>query len=409
MESADGKPLSKSPAAGRPKHRRRPRRAAPPSRAARRRPASARVARSSSWASSPSWPLAGVGVYTLLTAGRENTDDAQVAADMVPVGAARRRAWSRASRINENQPVKRGDLLVELDPRGLRARACSRPRPSWRPRRRRRPAADAQVEIVEATSKGGLASARAVLTGSTAGVRQRRRRSSPPRAPPLARADAELHKAEIDLAARPELRKANAVPQERLDSAQIALDAAARRQGAGRGAGARSPRSRAAALRAASVEARGRVSQSAPVAPQIAAARAGADLANARVRSAEAALALAKLQLGYTKWSRRPTAYASKLTVHEGQLVDGRASRSSSWCRPRTYVVANFKETQIGQHAPRPARRDRRRRLPGPQVRGAGREPGRRHRRQLLAAAAGQRHGQLRQGRPARPGADRAG
>ena len=116
------------------------------------------------------------------------------------------------------------------------------------------------------------------------------------------------------------------------------------------------PRTPAAAPQSRVVEARGRVSQSAPVAPQIAAARAGAALAAARVRSAEAALALAKLQLGYTRIVAPADGFASKLAVHEGQLVARRPAAGRAGARRTTYVVANFKETQIGRmHAGQPA------------------------------------------------------
>src|SRR6185437_4612223 len=163
----------------------------------------------------------------------------------------------------------------------------------------------------------------------------------------LARSDAELKKAEIDLDRARTLRQANAVPQERLDSAQIAFDAAraAKAQAEAQVALAEDSR-RSAESRVG--EARGKVSQSAPVAPQIAAARANSDLSNARVRSAEAALALAKLQLGYTKITAPADGYASKLTVHEGQLVT-MGQPLIELVPTATYLIANFKETQVGR------------------------------------------------------------
>ena len=66
---------------------------------------------------------------------------------------------------------------------------------------------------------------------------------------------------------------------------------------------------------------RGRLNQSSPIAAQIATAHAQADLAHARVQSAEAQLELARLQLSYTAVKAPADGMASKLTVHEGQLV----------------------------------------------------------------------------------------
>ncbi len=288
--------------------------------------------------------LAGIGIYVLATAGHEETDDAQIAADVVPIGT---RVAGQVTKVNivENQRVKRGDLLVEIDPSDYDARV-QQAEAELATAKAQAEAAEAQVEIVDATSKGGLATARAALTGSAAGVQSAAAQLQAAKAD-SARADAELKKAEIDLQRARTLRAANAVPQERLDSAQIAFDAAkaAKAQAEAQVALAEDTR-RSAESRVG--EARGRVSQSAPVAPQIAAARANADLANARVRSAEAALTLAKLQLGYTKITAPADGYASKLTVHAGQLVT--VGQPLIQLVPNTtYVIANFKETQIGQ------------------------------------------------------------
>jgi membrane fusion protein (multidrug efflux system) len=288
--------------------------------------------------------LAGIGIYVVATAGHEETDDAQVAADMVPIAT---RVAGQVTKVNivENQRVKRGDLLIEIDPSDYDARV-QQAEAEVATAKAQAEAAQAQVEIVDATSKGGLATARAALSGSAAGVQSATAQMQAAKAESL-RADAELKKAEIDLERARTLRAANAVPQERLDSAQIAYDAAkaAKAHAVAQVALAEDAR-RSAESRVG--EARGRVSQSAPVAPQIAAARANADLANARVRAAEAALALAKLQLGYTKVVAPADGYASKLTVHAGQLVT--VGQPLIQLVPNaTYVIANFKETQVGQ------------------------------------------------------------
>src|SRR6266581_2560680 len=55
------------------------------------------------------------GVYALMTSGKETTDDAQVAADVVPV-AARIAGQVVNVYIHENQQVHRGDILAETDP-----------------------------------------------------------------------------------------------------------------------------------------------------------------------------------------------------------------------------------------------------------------------------------------------------
>ena len=162
----------------------------------------------------------------------------------------------------------------------------------------------------------------------------------------MARAGADLKKAEIDLGRARTLRAAGAVPQQALDTAQIEAEGAraAKAQADAQVALAQDAR---VGAQSRVGEARGRVNQSAPIEPQIAAARAGVALAAARVRSVEAALALAKLQLDYTRVAAPADGYASKLAVHEGQLVTT-GQPLIELVPAATYLVANFKETQGG-------------------------------------------------------------
>jgi membrane fusion protein (multidrug efflux system) len=288
--------------------------------------------------------LAAIVVYKLVTAGRESTDDAQVSADLVPIGTRVAGAIAHV-RIGENQQVKRGELLVELDPADYQARV-EQAEAELVTAQAQSAAAIAQVEIVEATSRGGFATARAALTGSAAGVGSADAQLAAAKAA-HARAEAESHKADIDLARSKQLRDANAATQERLDAAQSAFDTARAGLAQADAQIALAEDARNAAQSRVG-EARGRLSQSAPIAPQIASARAGADLASARVHSAQASLALARLQLGYTRVSAPIDGIASKLMVHEGQLVSS-GQPLIALVPSATYVIANFKETQIGK------------------------------------------------------------
>ena len=77
-------------------------------------------------------------------------------------------------------------------------------------------------------------------------------------------------------------------------------------------------------------------------------AEANAALAHARVQSAQAALDLARLQLSYTKLLAPVDGWASKLVAHAGQLA-AVGQPVVSIVPTATYVVANFKETQVGR------------------------------------------------------------
>ncbi|HEY4222668.1 MAG TPA: HlyD family secretion protein, partial [Myxococcota bacterium] len=95
-------------------------------------------------------------------------------------------------------------------------------------------------------------------------------------------------------------------------------------------------------------EAQARVAQSSPVDATIAAAAAQAELAHARVKSAEAMLEAATLQVGYAKIVSPEEGTLSKVAVHVGQNV-GPGQLVVAVVPSATYIVANFKETQVGR------------------------------------------------------------
>lgn len=99
------------------------------------------------------------------------------------------------------------------------------------------------------------------------------------------------------------------------------------------------------------MEAEARVSQTTPVGPQIEAAQSSAALADARVTAAEAALKLAELQLSYTTVTAPNDGMVTQLGARVGALVQ--AGQPLAQLVPATtYVVANFKETQIDRMRP---------------------------------------------------------
>jgi membrane fusion protein, multidrug efflux system len=122
-------------------------------------------------------------------------------------------------------------------------------------------------------------------------------------------------KAARDFERAEQLRAGDAIPSEKLDEARTAADST--------------------------------LAGTAGAKAQYAAARAQARLSSARVRSAQAAADLAGLQLSYTRIWAPADGVVSKLSVHEGQLVAA-GQPMAELVPSRTYVVANFKETQVG-------------------------------------------------------------
>jgi membrane fusion protein (multidrug efflux system) len=288
--------------------------------------------------------LAGYGTVTWLTRGQEGTDDAQIDADAVAV-SARVAGVVRAVHVGDNESVKKGAVLVEIDPGELSAR-LDQATAQVAAAKAQAAAADAQVQIVEATSRGGLSAARAQLTGSTLSVAGAASQIGVARAA-LERAQSDASKAEIDLTRAEALRKDEAIPQAQLDTARAAAQAARAAVVQAQAQLSASEDARHTA-QAQIAEAQGRVEQSAPVDAQVAAARANADLARANQAAAEASLALASLELSYTRIVAPADGRLSRLAVHVGQQVQ--VGQPIVTVMPTaTYVVANFKETQVGE------------------------------------------------------------
>ena len=224
------------------------------------------------------------GAHLVLTRGEETTDDAQIEADVVPIAP---RVAGPVLRVlaRDNQAVRKGDLLFEIDPADYAARARQ-----------------AEAELATARAQAAAAEAQVLAARAAQG-----------------RAEPEARKATADLARARQLRAGDALPQAQLDTAQAAAETGV------------------AGVSAAKA--------------QLAAARANADLAGARVQSAEAALQLAELQLSYTRVVAPVDGELSKLSVREGQIVAG-GQPVAQLVPVQSYVVANFKETQIGGMRP---------------------------------------------------------
>jgi membrane fusion protein (multidrug efflux system) len=277
--------------------------------------------------------LAAWGVYAWRAAGAESTDDAQVEAEVVAIAP---RIPGQVARVlvKEDQPVKKGDPLVELDTADLAARVALA--------EAELDAAAAQAAVVEASARGGLSSARAGVSASSAGLAGAAAQVEAARAA-VARAEADARRAEADYGRLEELHRAEAISQERYDAAvaqrseALAALEAARAQLASAGEARRTAEGRVQ-------EAMGKLEGSTPIDAQIAAARA-------RVKAARAQLDLARNQLGYARVVAPADGVVSRLSVREGGLVA--AGQVMAQLVPsEAYVVANFKETQLARMRP---------------------------------------------------------
>jgi membrane fusion protein (multidrug efflux system) len=291
--------------------------------------------------------LGGFAVLRTVTAGNEGTDDAQVSADMVPV-AARVGGAVLAVPVTDNQSVKAGQLLARLDPADAENRV-HQAEAELHAAQAQAAVADAQMRIVEARSKGVLSTARAALSGTAVSVAGADAELVAAHAMlDRARADAQRTESDLNRAEQLARGQAIAVAQVETQRAQTAAARATLAEAQAHVTGAEQARA-GARLRVA--EAAGRLQQSTPVEAEVASARASADLAAARVAGATSALEQARLALSYTSIVAPRAGHISRLAIHPGQLVQ--AGQTITNLLPDvTYVIANFKETQMGHMHP---------------------------------------------------------
>jgi membrane fusion protein (multidrug efflux system) len=299
--------------------------------------------------------ILGVGVVAIaaylgiraLGAHRETTDDAQIEADVVPL-APRVGGQVAVVRVADNAHVKKGDVLVEIDQADLKAK-LQQAEGELAATRAQAAAAAAQATVIESGARGGLSSAKAQVSTSIAQVSSADAQIASAKAQ-VVRAEAEVRRVTNDLDRTRKLREANALPQERLDNAQSAFDSAQAALSAAQAQLAASEDARHVA-QSRVAEANGMLDINTPVDAKVAGARANADLANARVTTAEAALEIARLNLSYATVIAPSDGVVSKLTVHAGQLVSP-GMPVAELVPEGTYVVANYKETQVGEMKP---------------------------------------------------------
>jgi membrane fusion protein (multidrug efflux system) len=312
-------------------------------------------------AARPSWPkkrrrllliiggfaaalILSVLLYLILTLGKESTDDAQVDADLVPI-APRVAGQVVSIDIVENQRVEKDELLIQIDDRDYQARVAQASG-ELESARAQADAADAQVAVAEAGALGAFSEAQANLAGSNRSVSAAEAQLEQARATVVSRR-ADFKLAEVNLQRARDLRKANAIPQQQLDQAQAQRDSAR----AGVEAAQANVDAADQGLRRSQAqvsESEGRVVISRPVEANIAAARANAAYQRARVKSAEAALNLAELNLEWTRVVAPEDGVVSRISGYPGALL-AVGQTVAQFVPMKKYVTANFKETQIGR------------------------------------------------------------
>lgn len=290
------------------------------------------------------------GGYTamhLLDTSKVSTDDAMVEADVVPLAA---RVGGQVAKVlvTDNARVKAGDVLLQLDIADLTARV-KQAESELDAAKAQAQMADAQAQVAEAGARGGLSSAKAQVTTTVAQVSSANAQIETAQAQ-LQQAEANARRATLELERVKKLHEVNAISQEALDNTQASADASQAAWTAAKAQVAAAEKLRRVA-QSRVAEANGLLDVNTPVDAKVGAAQASAQLAHARVGTAEAALDLARLNLSWATVSAPTDGVVSKLSVHVGQLLSP-GQPIAELVPVETYVVANFKETQIGHMQP---------------------------------------------------------
>ncbi|WP_226163041.1 HlyD family secretion protein [Hymenobacter terricola] len=224
----------------------------------------------------------------------ESTDDAQVEGDVYPI-LPRVGGPVVDVKVVDNQTVKKGEVLVTIDPADYQQRVNAAEAALF--------AAQAQVTAARAGVSTAQANVRTAQTG-------------------IGVSEANQERLQKDLKRSTFLRQQDIIPQSEYDAVQANLKSTA-------------------AQRATATD------QVSVARQQVAAAQQQIAVAQAVVKQRQADLDNAKLQLSYTTLVAPGDGIVSKKNVQPGQVVGPGQQLMGLVSSNKTWVIANFKETQL--------------------------------------------------------------
>jgi membrane fusion protein (multidrug efflux system) len=288
---------------------------------------------------------------------RESTDDAQVSGHVSPV-AARVAGTVATVVVNDNQPVKAGDVLVEIDPHDYQL-ALARAEADLAAAEAAASGARTTVPVTSATTTSQLDVARTGTTNAEAALHAAEHEVDASRAKltvakaKLTEATAVAKKTSQDLERLRPLVAKDEVSKQQYDAA-VSADESARASVDSAQAGIGEAQANLDVSEAKRLQSEGLVHEAkseataASTAPeQVAMTEAKAKAADAQVLQARAAVDVAKLNLDRAT-VRAPTAgVVSRKSVEVGQIVQVGQPLMALTALESVWVTANFKETQL--------------------------------------------------------------
>ena len=286
--------------------------------------------------------LIGLGVWWHSTY-YEDTDDAQVNGHLIQVST---RVAGHVTKVyvEENQVVKRGDPIIDIDPRDFEV-AVENAQAALDSSKAAATAARVNVPIIEVNTGSTLSSANADLSGAQAGVSQAQQQLDAAKAR-VAQAEANNFKAQSDLARYKPLVEKDVISKQQFDAAVASANAAeAALADSKAGQKASEDGVNVARQRVAQAQASVKYAQTGPQQVQLQDARARQ--AEAQMMQAQAALDQAKLNLSYTHVVAPEAGIITRKSVEIDQNVAVGQNLMTLVSLEGLWVTANFKETQL--------------------------------------------------------------
>jgi membrane fusion protein (multidrug efflux system) len=322
--------------------------------------------------------------YYLHARAYEATDDAFIDGSVVQI-SPKVGGYATKVAVNDNQHVKKGDLLVEIDSRDYENRVLQA-RAQLQAAQSRQKAAQLNLALTRVTASAGVQQASAGLNQARSAVQSREAQlgafdnqvakaqaqvatqlnNVAQSKAQLTAAEAEAVRAQTDAQRYQQLYAKDEVSRQQFDTAQTAARSAAAKAEAARAAVAgaqslvvelqaseraaketlRQAQSQVGESRAMVGEAAGRLAEANAAPQQVAVSRAQVDTAGADIAQARTAVAQAELDLSHTKIYAPEDGVVTKKAVVEGALLNP-GQPLLAIVPDELYVTANFKETQL--------------------------------------------------------------
>jgi len=310
------------------------------------------------------WALVVVGILSIVLIryyyNRVSTDDAEVDGHLVPMSS---KIYGEIAevRVDDNQPVKAGQVLVRIDPRDYQARV-DQAKAALALAESQAQAAQVGVPLTQETTQSYTSSADAQLANAQAEYDKSRFSYEKDSIAELAFARANVDarqadndRAEADLARMKPLVQKEEISKQQFDAylagarvAESELSAAKDRLVASE-RGAEISKAAMLAAKAKVDQGRAGVEQARANHKQVPIKQADAAAAVSAVAQAKANLEAAELQLSYTTVVAPVDGVVTKKAVEVGQIVQSGQSLLVLIPLQDIWVTANYKETQLAK------------------------------------------------------------